>query len=111
MTLLDGKGERVISRRLARESRHTSVPGFDGRGIDGSSPHSRLQEHGVDVGLLQFVEDVGKFLLLLFCRSSRLGIGVRPVESSDGSEPYRPHFVLWVTDVLSQSRKGAKYGQ
>ena len=119
MAFVDTELQRVISGRLSASTRHTDVPGLDGRRVDGRCPDARLQQYGVDISLLQLVEgldgrrvdgrcpdarlqqygvdisllqlveDVDEFLSLLVGRARTW-----PVEVLDGGEPYGSYFVF-----------------
>ena len=89
MAFVDTELQRVISGRLSASTRHTDVPGLDGRRVDGRCPDARLQQYGVDIRLLQLVEDVDEFLSLLVGRARTW-----PVEVLDGGEPYGSYFVF-----------------
>ena len=65
VTFVDGKLQGVVARRLPRESREASIPRFVIGRIDHSATDAGLDEYGVDLSLLQAVEDLTEFLLLL----------------------------------------------
>ena len=94
MAFIDGKLQGIVARRLSRESRETSIPRFVIGRIDHRATDAGLDEYGVDFSLLQAVEDLTEFLLLLLGRVGRLGVGVRPVDSADGGEPNGSYLVL-----------------
>ena len=88
MALVDAELQGVVARRLSAIARHADVPGFHRRREDGAGPDARLYKNGVDVGLLQLVEDADKLLLLPVSR-----VGVGPVETFNRGEPYGSDFV------------------
>ena len=94
VAFVDGKLQGVVAWRFAGESGEASVPWFQGGWVDHGAAHAGLQQHGVDLSLLQAVENLAEFLLLLSCRDGRLGVGVGPVSAADGGEPYGAHLVL-----------------
>ena len=89
MAFVDAELQRIVAWRQSACARHTDVPGFDGRGIDGRSPDACLDQDGVDIGFLQLVEDADELLFLLVGRARAW-----PVEVLDGREPYGSHFVF-----------------
>ena len=89
MTFVDAELQRIVAWRLSACARHTDIPGLDGRGIDGRCPDASLDQYGVDIGLLQLVEDADELLLLLVGRARAW-----PVEVLDSREPYGSHFVF-----------------
>ena len=54
-----------------------------------NSEKDKVQQYGIDIGLLQLVKDVDQLLLLLICRARAW-----PVEILDGREPYGSYFVF-----------------
>lgn len=94
VAFIDGKLQGIVARRLSRESREASIPRFVIGRIDHGATDAGLDEYGVDLCLLQAVENLTEFLLLLLGRVGRLGVGVRPVDSADGGEPYGSYLVL-----------------
>ena len=82
VAFVDAELQGVVTRRTACSTCETDVPRFIVGGVDGRGADACLHQYGIDVGLLQFVEDVGEFPLL--CGGS---VGARPVESADGGYP------------------------
>lgn len=89
MAFVDAELQRIVAWRLSACACHADVPGLDGRGIDGRCPDACLDQYGVDISLLQLVEDADELLFLLVGRARAW-----PVEVLDGREPYGSHFVF-----------------
>ena len=94
VAFLNGKGQGVVARVLVVLARKCTIPRFNGRGIDNGTTCTRLQIHGIDTILLQAVQDVAKFLLLLFASFLGHCPCLWPVKSHYGGKPYGTHLVF-----------------
>ena len=103
MTLINGKLQGIVARAFARKARQTTIPRLIGRGVNHRATHPRLNEHRIDMRSLKTVKDVRQLSLLLLCRMSRLRIGVRPVDATDGRQPHRTHLILGSHLVAQQT--------
>ena len=54
---VDGETQHVVGRCHAGGARKGTVPRLDARGIGHGGSNARLEQHGVDAGGLQTVED------------------------------------------------------
>ena len=88
VALFDGKGQRVVSGIASCFARKRFAPYLDVGRINKVSAHACLEDDRIDVDCLQLVEDVGQLLFLLGNVGLTLDLCGRPVESSEGSEPY-----------------------
>ena len=64
MAFGNSKGQWVVAGIYAEASRHTGVPRINGGGVDGRGTVDGLQKYRIDIGLLIFIKDIPKFLLL-----------------------------------------------
>ena len=90
VTFLHGKAEWVvaIARCPTLNTSDTLVPWLDIRRINRCCTHTRLQEYGVDICLLIFIENVNEFLLLQFDAFFRPCVVLRPIKTGKCRQPY-----------------------
>ena len=94
VTLVDGKLQGIVAGRQAGAPRETTVPRLQVGRIDGGGTHTRLQQHGVDAHSLQAVQHLGELLLLCLDAHVMMGVCRRPVDASDGGQPYGSYLVF-----------------
>ena len=67
---------------------------LDVRTVEHIPPGTCLEEDGIEMGGLQFVQQLDEFSLLAFLAGGRCGADMRPVQSVCGSNPCCTHFVF-----------------
>ena len=92
VTLVDDKGQRVVSR-IAATAQHPG-PRLILRSVEHLAPNARLEKDGIDTQRLQAVEYLDKFLLLPTGIGRRAHRTRRPVQPPVCREPYGPHLVF-----------------
>ena len=90
VTFLYGKAEWVVAIAWSPtlNASDTLVPRLNIRRINRSCTHTRLQEYGVDICLLVFIEDVNEFLLLQFDAFFRPCVVLWPIKAGKCRQPY-----------------------
>ena len=99
----------VVARCLSRRAREASVPRLNARGVDDAASHPGLEEHRVEVGFLQPVQDAAQFVFLRPDSLFRSGLGLGPVQTGVCGEPHGPRFPFG--RFLQEKRLGGKCGR
>ena len=89
VTFLYGKAKWVvaITRCPTLNACDTLVPWLNIRWINRCCTHTRLQENGVDIRLLIFIEDINEFLLLQFDAFFWPCVILRPIKAGKCRQP------------------------
>ena len=94
VALFHGKGQGVVARVGVFAAGQYGVEGLDVRAVEHVAAGARLEQYGVEVGLLQAVQYFGQFFLLPAYGLGRGGAGARPVQPVDGGYPGGAHFLF-----------------
>ena len=107
MALVDGELQGIVAGRDTGLARETGIPRLAAAGEDGSGSDAGLKQYGIDIGLLELVENGGQLLFLTLDVVRTVSIGAWPVDASDCGEPYGTHFIFWslCLEVNSQHKQ------
>ena len=94
MTLFHGKSQWVIARMASVAACQTFVPRLYVRRVDDTAAYSRLHDHGIDVGLVQLIQNRGQFMLLDFYTCIADSLCLWPIEPLDSRQPYRTYLTF-----------------
>ena len=103
--LVKSKAQRIVVGTLARRTSESSVPRLYVRGISRCSTQSSLEKYRVNTRLLQSIEDVDEFLLLMGDALSVVGARLGPIKSHERCKPHGAVILLLHLYGLSRKKR------